>query len=180
MSDNSNKKAPPVYTTSNGCPVRNVYASQRIGANGPLLLQDHHLIDLLAHFDRERIPERVVHAKGSGAYGYFEVTDDVSDLTSADFLSKVGKRTRTFTRFSTVGGEKGSADAARDPRGFATKFYTDEGVVDWVYNNTPIFFIRNPSKFPSTLKSVTRKPISRMPPCSGTTCRRTRRPPIRL
>lgn len=148
----------PTYTTSNGCPVANPYASQRVGPNGPLLLQDHHLIDLLAHFDRERIPERVVHAKGSGAYGYFEVTDDVSDLTCADFLSKVGKKTKVFTRFSTVGGEKGSADAARDPRGFATKFYTDEGVIDWVYNNTPIFFIRNPSKFPLFIHTQKRNP----------------------
>jgi catalase len=113
---------------------------------------------MLAHFDRERIPERVVHAKGSGAYGYFEVTDDVSDLTCADFLSKVGKKTKVFTRFSTVGGEKGSADAARDPRGFATKFYTDEGVIDWVYNNTPIFFIRNPAKFPLFIHTQKRNP----------------------
>ncbi|KAA8897453.1 hypothetical protein TRICI_006724 [Trichomonascus ciferrii] len=148
----------PTYTTSNGCPVASPYAAQRVGPNGPLLLQDHHLIDMLAHFDRERIPERVVHAKGSGAYGYFEVTDDVSDLTCADFLSKVGKKTKVFTRFSTVGGEKGSADAARDPRGFATKFYTDEGVIDWVYNNTPIFFIRNPAKFPLFIHTQKRNP----------------------
>lgn len=148
----------PVYTTSNGCPVSNPLAAQRVGTNGPLLLQDFHLIDLLAHFDRERIPERVVHAKGSGAYGYFEVTDDVSDLTCADFLNKVGKRTRVFTRFSTVGGEKGSADAARDPRGFSTKFYTEEGNIDWVYNNTPVFFIRNPSKFPIFIHTQKRNP----------------------
>lgn len=157
MSGQNNKKS-QVYTTANGCPVASPYAAQRVGSNGPLLLQDHHLIDLLSHFDRERIPERVVHAKGSGAYGYFEVTDDVSDLTSADFLSKVGKRTKTFTRFSTVGGEKGSADAARDPRGFSTKFYTDEGNIDWVYNNTPIFFIRNPSKFPLFIHTQKRNP----------------------
>lgn len=149
---------PPIYTASNGCPVSNPYASQRVGTNGPLLLQDFHLIDLLAHFDRERIPERVVHAKGSGAYGYFQVTDDVSDLTCADFLNTVGKKTRVFTRFSTVGGEKGSADSARDPRGFATKFYTEEGNLDWVYNNTPIFFIRNPSKFPLFIHTQKRNP----------------------
>ena len=135
----SKKDEIPVYTTSNGCPVMDPYASQRIGKHGPLLLQDHHLIGLLAHFDRERTPERVVHAKGSGAHGYFEVTDDVSDLTTADFLSQVGKKTKTFTRFSTVGGEKGTPDAARDPRRFSTKFYTEEGVIDWVYNNTPGF-----------------------------------------
>lgn len=149
---------PPTYTTSNGCPVSTPYASQRVGTNGPLLLQDFHLIDLLAHFDRERIPERVVHAHGSGAFGYFQVTDDVSDLTCADFLSTVGKKTKTFTRFSTVGGEKGSADTARDPRGFSTKFYTDEGNIDWVYNNTPIFFIRNPSKFPLFIHTQKRNP----------------------
>lgn len=150
--------AAPTYTTSNGCPVKDPLASQRIGTNGPLLLQDFHLIDTLAHFDRERIPERVVHAKGSGAYGYFEVTDDVSDLTTANFLQKVGTKTRTFTRFSTVGGEKGSADAARDPRGFSTKFYTEEGNLDWVYNNTPVFFIRNPSKFPIFIHTQKRNP----------------------
>lgn len=149
---------PAPYSTTNGCPVFNPYASQQIGRPGPLLLQDHHLIDLLAHFDRERIPERVVHAKGSGAFGYFEVTDDVSDLTKAAFLNGVGKKTRTFTRFSTVGGELGSADAARDPRGFATKFYTEEGNIDWVYNNTPIFFIRNPSKFPLFIHTQKRNP----------------------
>ncbi|ANB14979.1 catalase A [Sugiyamaella lignohabitans] len=156
----SDKKSgpPPVYTTSNGCPVRDPNASIRVGQHGPLLLQDHHLIDLLAHFDRERIPERVVHAKGSGAYGHFEVTDDISDLVSSDFLNGVGKKTKTFTRFSTVGGEKGSPDSARDPRGFATKFYTEEGVIDWVYNNTPVFFIRNPSKFPTFIHTQKRNP----------------------
>ncbi|CAN6646724.1 peroxisomal catalase A [Trichomonascus vanleenenianus] len=153
----SDKKV-PVYTTANGCPVASPYASEQVGKPGPLLLQDHHLIDLLSHFDRERIPERVVHAKGSGAYGYFEVTDDVSDICCADFLSKIGKRTKTFTRFSTVGGEMGSADAARDPRGFSTKFYTEEGNLDWVYNNTPIFFIRNPSKFPLFIHTQKRNP----------------------
>ncbi|PRT55898.1 Peroxisomal catalase [Wickerhamiella sorbophila] len=146
------------YSTSNGCPVFNPYASQMIGTPGPLLLQDTHLIDLIAHFDRERIPERVVHAKGAGAFGEFVVTDDVTDLTCADFLSTVGKKTKTFTRFSTVGGESGSADTARDPRGFATKFYTDEGIIDWVYNNTPVFFIRNPSKFPLFIHTQKRNP----------------------
>jgi catalase len=116
------------------------------------------MIDLLAHFDRERIPERVVHAKGSGAYGHFEVTDDISDLVSSDFLNDIGKKTKVFTRFSTVGGEKGSADTARDPRGFATKFYTEEGVIDWVFNNTPVFFIRNPVKFPTFIHTQKRHP----------------------
>lgn len=108
----------PVYTTSNGCPVENPSSWQRLGPKpGPLLLQDFHLIDLLAHFDRERIPERVVHAKGAGAYGEFEVTHDISDICSIDMLNGVGKKTPLVTRFSTVGGEKGSADSARDPRG---------------------------------------------------------------
>ncbi|KAH0614640.1 uncharacterized protein H6S33_000276 [Morchella sextelata] len=148
----------PVYTTSNGCPVMNPQASQRVGENGPLLLQDFHLIDLLAHFDRERIPERVVHAKGAGAYGEFEVTDDITDLTSADMFNKVGKKTKALARFSTVGGEKGSADSARDPRGFSVKFYTEEGNYDWVFNNTPIFFLRDPAKFPVFIHTQKRHP----------------------
>ncbi|KAI1906829.1 catalase A [Ophidiomyces ophidiicola] len=148
----------PVYTTSQGCPVMDPESSQRIGENGPLLIQDFHLIDLLAHFDRERIPERVVHAKGAGAYGEFEVTDDISDITTIDMLKGVGKKTKLITRFSTVGGEKGSADSARDPRGFAMKFYTEEGNWDWVFNNTPIFFLRDPSKFPIFIHTQKRNP----------------------
>ncbi|KAK9460442.1 catalase-like domain-containing protein [Lipomyces oligophaga] len=154
ISDSDNA---PTYTASNGCPVFNPRASQRVGTDGPLLLQDFHLIDLLAHFDRERIPERVVHAKGAGAYGVFEVTDDISDLTSAKFLQK-GAKSTTFTRFSTVGGEKASPDTARDPRGFATKIYTDDGIVDWVFNNTPVFFLRDPSKFPMFIHTQKRNP----------------------
>ncbi|KAJ1920792.1 catalase A [Mycoemilia scoparia] len=145
-------------TTSNGNPVDHNQTSQSAGEAGPLLLQDFHLIDKLAHFDRERIPERVVHAKGAGAHGYFEVTHDLSHLTCAKFLSKVGKRTPVFTRFSTVGGEMGSADTARDPRGFAVKFYTEEGNWDMVGNNTPIFFIRDPSKFPDFIHTQKRNP----------------------
>ncbi|KAJ5739206.1 hypothetical protein N7533_011990 [Penicillium manginii] len=156
----------PVYTASNGCPVHIPYlsrvmdpqAAQRVGANGPLLLQDFHLIDLLAHFDRERIPERVVHAKGAGAYGEFEVTDDISDITIVDMLKEVGKKTNLLTRFSTVGGEKGSPDSARDPRGFAIKFYTEEGNWDWVFNNTPVFFLRDPAKFPVFIHTQKRNP----------------------
>jgi catalase len=100
----------------------------------------------------------VVHAKGAGAYGEFEVTDDISDLTSAAVFSNVGKKTRTLVRFSTVGGEKGSPDSARDPRGFAIKFYTEEGNHDWVFNNTPIFFLRDPSKFPVFIHTQKRNP----------------------
>ncbi|KAL2057745.1 hypothetical protein ABVK25_002129 [Lepraria finkii] len=148
----------PTYTTSNGCPVQDPESSQRVGQNGPLLLQDFHLIDLLAHFDRERIPERVVHAKGAGAYGEFEVTHDISDLTSVDMLNDVGKKTKCIARFSTVGGEKGSPDSARDPRGFSVKFYTEEGNWDWVFNNTPVFFLRDPSKFPIFIHTQKRNP----------------------
>ncbi|VDB95626.1 unnamed protein product [Peniophora sp. CBMAI 1063] len=146
------------YTTSNGAPVREPYAAQRVGFNGPLLLQDFHHIDLLAHFDRERIPERVVHAKGAGAHGYFEVTHDISDLTCAKLFSKVGTKARTTVRFSTVGGESGSADTARDPRGFAIKIRTEEGNLDWVFNNTPVFFIRDPAKFPHFIHTQKRDP----------------------
>ncbi|CAI5757436.1 unnamed protein product [Candida verbasci] len=149
----------PTYTNSNGQPITpDAFATQRIGQHGPLLLQDFNLIDSLAHFDRERIPERVVHAKGSGAFGVFEVTDDITDVCSAKFLDTIGKKTRIFTRFSTVGGESGSADTARDPRGFATKFYTEEGNLDLVYNNTPVFFIRDPSKFPHFIHTQKRNP----------------------
>ncbi|KAI8089361.1 catalase [Halteromyces radiatus] len=147
-----------ILTTSNGNPVENNQTSQTAGQWGPVLLQDFHLIDKLAHFDRERIPERVVHAKGAGAHGYFEVTHDVTNLTKAKFLSHIGKRTPVFTRFSTVGGEKGSADTARDPRGFAVKFYTEEGNWDMVGNNTPVFFIRDPSKFPDFIHTQKRNP----------------------
>ncbi|GMM31635.1 catalase T [Martiniozyma asiatica (nom. inval.)] len=160
----------PVYTTTSGCPVSDAFSSQRIPIKsdgfsykppiGPLLMQDFKLIDSLAHFDRERIPERVVHAKGSGAFGYFEVTDDISDICSAAFLNKIGKKTKILTRFSTVGGEKGSADSARDPRGFATKFYTEEGNLDLVYNNTPIFFIRDPTKFAHFIHTQKRNPAT--------------------
>ncbi|KKA29778.1 hypothetical protein TD95_005170 [Thielaviopsis punctulata] len=148
----------PVFTTSNGCPVKTPEGYQRIGQSGPLLLQDFNLIDLLAHFDRERIPERVVHAKGSGAYGEFEVTDDISDITTIDMLKTVGKKTPLIARFSTVGGEKGSADTVRDPRGFSLKFYTEQGNWDWVYNNTPVFFIRDPAKFPIFIHTQKRNP----------------------
>ncbi|KAF6760383.1 catalase [Ephemerocybe angulata] len=147
-----------VYTTSNGAPVSEPYAAQRAGVNGPLLLQDFHHIDLLAHFDRERIPERVVHAKGAGAHGYFEVTHDLSDVTDQSLFKQVGKKVRATVRFSTVGGESGSADTARDPRGFAIKLRTDEGNWDWVFNNTPVFFIRDPAKFPHFIHTQKRDP----------------------
>ncbi|NJB68879.1 catalase [Desulfobaculum xiamenense] len=145
-------------TTAFGIPVGNDLNSMTAGPRGPVLMQDMHLLEKLAHFDRERIPERVVHAKGAGAYGHFEVTADVTRYTKAAFLSKVGKKTEVFARFSTVGGEKGSADAERDPRGFAVKFYTEEGNYDFVGNNTPVFFIRDPLKFPDFIHTQKRHP----------------------
>jgi catalase len=132
--------------------------SLTIGERGPILLQDTNFIEHLSHFDRERIPERVVHAKGAGAFGYFEVTHDISKYCKAKIFEKVGKKTPWAVRFSTVGGESGSADSARDPRGFANKFYTEEGNWDLVGNNTPIFFIRDPILFPSFIHTQKRNP----------------------
>lgn len=123
-----------------------------------MALQDYHLIEKLAHFNRERIPERVVHAKGSGAYGTFTVTHDITRFTKAAIFGKIGKKTEAFLRFSTVAGEKGSADTERDPRGFALKFYTEEGNWDIVGNNTPVFFERDPLKFPDFIHSQKRDP----------------------
>lgn len=151
-------KKKQAMTTAFGAPVGDDLNSQTAGPRGPVLMQDMHLIEKLAHFDRERIPERVVHAKGAGAYGYFEVTADVTQYTKAAFLSSIGKKTDVFVRFSTVGGEKGSADAERDPRGFAIKFYTEEGNYDMAGNNTPVFFIRDPLKFPDFIHTQKRHP----------------------
>ena len=145
-------------TTSWGAPISDTQNSLTSGEYGPILIQDNHLIDKLANFDRERIPERVVHAKGAGAHGYFEVTNDVTKYCKANFLNKVGKKTPVFTRFSTVGGEKGSADTERDPRGFAVKFYTEEGNWDMVGNNTPVFFLRDPLQFPDFIHTQKRNP----------------------
>jgi catalase len=147
-------------TNNFGKPVENDQHSITVGIPGPTILEDIHLAEKLAHFNRERIPERVVHAKGAGAGGYFEVTNDVTKYTRAAFLSSVGKRTEVFVRFSTVGGEKGSADTARDPRGFAVKFYTEEGNFDLVGNNTPVFFIRDVIKFPDFIHTQKRNPAT--------------------
>ena len=144
------------FTTAQGAPVSNDNQSMSTGIPGQTLIQDVQLLDKLAHFDRERIPERVVHAKGGGALGTFTVTHDVTEFTAAKFLSKVGKKTDVIARFSTVGGERGSADTERDPREFAIKFYTEDGNYDLVGNNTPIFFIRNAIKFPDFIHTQKR------------------------
>ncbi|WP_460417997.1 catalase [Pseudomonas sp. microsymbiont 2] len=151
-----------ILTTASGAPVADNQNSRSAGPRGPLLLDDFHLIEKLAHFNRENIPERRVHAKGSGAYGTFTVTRDISGYTSAKLFDAIGKRTETFLRFSTVGGERGSADTERDPRGFAVKFYTEEGNWDIVGNNTPVFFIRDPLKFPDFIHTQKRHPQSNL------------------
>jgi len=145
-------------TTGSGAPYFEHQDSQTVGSRGPVLLQDFILQENLAHFVRERIPERVVHAKGSGAYGIFTVTNDISKYTKAKLFSKVGNSCRMFARFSTVGGERGSADTARDPRGFALKFYTEDGNWDLVGNNTPVFFIKDAKKFPDFIHTQKRLP----------------------
>ncbi len=148
----------PVTTTDAGIPAPSDEHSLSVGPDGPILLQDHYLIQKMAQFNRERVPERVVHAKGGGAHGFFEVTEDVTAWTKAAFLGKKGRRTPMFVRFSTVAGELGSADTVRDPRGFAMKFYTEEGNYDLVGNNTPVFFIRDASKFSDFIHSQKRMP----------------------
>ncbi len=145
-------------TNSAGIPYFDHQDSQTVGARGPVLLQDFILQENLAHFVRERIPERIVHAKGTGAYGTFTVTHDISKYTKAKLFSKVGNSCKMFARFSTVGGEKGSADTERDPRGFALKFYTEDGNWDLVGNNTPVFFIKDAKKFPDFIHTQKRVP----------------------
>ena len=143
-------------------PVDDNQNSITAGERGPIILSDLHLIDKLAKFDRERIPERVVHAVGAGGFGYFEVTHDMSKYTKAKFLNGIGKRTPICVRFSTTLGERGIADTDRDPRGFAIKTYTEEGIYDFVGNNTPFFFIRDPIKFPDVIHSRKRNPVTNL------------------
>jgi catalase len=145
-------------TTTAGIPVSDNQNSLTAGQRGPTLLQDHVLLEKLAHFNRERIPERVVHAKAAGAHGTFTVTKDITKYTKAKIFSEIGKSTPMFGRFSTVAGEKGSADTVRDVRGFALKFYTEEGNWDLVGNNTPVFFIRDAMKFPDFIHTQKRVP----------------------
>ncbi|MBS0221819.1 MAG: catalase [Proteobacteria bacterium] len=149
-------------TTAAGAPVVDNQNSMSAGRRGPLLLQDVWLLEKLAHFDREVIPERRMHAKGSGAYGTFTVTHDITKYTRAKIFSAVGKKTDLFARFTTVAGERGAADAERDIRGFAIKFYTEEGNWDLVGNNTPVFFLRDPLKFPDLNHAVKRDPRTNM------------------
>ncbi len=150
---------PRKLTTASGRPVGDNQNSLTVGPRGPVVFEDYQLFEKMAHFNRERIPERVVHAKGSGAYGYFICNNaGMPRYTTARLFSAVGKRTPVFLRFSTVGGEKGSADTERDPRGFAVKFYTEEGNWDMVGNNTPIFFIRDPLKFGDFIHTQKRDP----------------------
>jgi catalase len=154
--ENKKKK----LTTASGIPYVENENSMTVGPRGPILLQDFILHEKMAHFNRERIPERVVHAKGSGAYGTFTVTHDISKYTRAKIFNTIGKQTRVFARFSTVGGEKGSADTERDPRGFAIKFYTEEGNWDLVGNNTPVFFVKDPKKFSDFIHTQKRDPYT--------------------
>jgi catalase len=154
-------------TTNQGVPVADNQNSLTVGERGPVLLQDVQFIEKMAHFDRERVPERVVHAKGAGAHGYFQVYRNMSPYTKAKFLQNPDKKTPVFVRFSTVTGGRGSADTVRDPRGFAVKFYTEEGNYDLVGNNLPVFFIRDAIKFPDMVHAFKGAPDSNMPSASS-------------
>ncbi|TDW51432.1 catalase [Flavobacterium sp. 270] len=158
-SDGTNK----VLTTNQGVSINDDNNSLKAGERGPSLLEDFILREKITHFDHERIPERVVHARGSGAHGFFEVTNPIPELTKAGFLQEVGQKTPVFTRFSTVAGSRGSTDLARDVRGFAVKFYTQEGIYDLVGNNIPVFFIQDASKFPDLVHAVKPEPHNEMP-----------------
>ncbi|MGM8212442.1 catalase [Virgibacillus sp. W0430] len=157
--EKNNKKK---LTTAAGAPVSSYQNSMTAGPRGPMLLQDVWFLEKLAHFDREVIPERRMHAKGSAAYGTFTVTNDITKYTKAKLFSKIGKQTDLFMRFSTVAGERGAADAERDIRGFAMRFYTEEGNWDLVGNNTPVFFLRDPLLFPDLNHAVKRDPRTNM------------------
>ncbi|MGH8919047.1 MAG: catalase, partial [Actinomycetes bacterium] len=153
---------PPTTTTDSGIAAPSDEHSLTVGPGGPTVLHDHYTIQKMQHFNRERVPERVVHAKGTGAHGFFETTEDATWFTKASIFAEVGKRTPMFARFSTVAGELGFPDTVRDPRGFALKFYTDEGNWDMVGNNTPVFFVRDTSKFSDFIHSQKRLPDTGM------------------
>lgn len=159
MENNTSSKK---LTTASGRPYVENENTMSVGNRGPLLLQDYILHEKMAHFNRERIPERVVHAKGSGAFGTLTITNDITKYTKAKIFSKVGNQCRMLLRFSTVGGEKGSADTERDPRGFAMKFYTEDGNWDLVGNNTPVFFIKDAKKFSDFIHTQKREPKSNL------------------
>src|SRR5579871_4255318 len=148
----------PVLTTQLGVPISDDQNTLRVGERGPALLEDMHFREKLFHFDHERIPERVVHARGYGANGFFETYESLADVTAADIFQRAGERTPVFVRFSTVAGNKGSFDLARDVRGFAVKFYTKQGNWDLVGNNIPVFFIQDAIKFPDVIHSVKQEP----------------------
>ncbi len=148
----------PVLTTNQGVPIADNQNSLHACARGPTLLEDFILREKITHFDHERIPERIVHARGSGAHGHFELTRSLSKYTTAALLTETGKRTPVFARFSTVAGGAGSVDTPRDVRGFAVKFYTEEGNFDLVGNNIPVFFIQDAIKFPDLIHAVKMEP----------------------
>jgi len=148
----------PRLTTAQGTPISDDQNSLKVGERGPTLLNDFVMREKVFHFDHERIPERVVHARGYGAHGYFETFEPLADLTRADLFQRCGQRTPVFVRFSTVAGNKGSADLARDVRGFAVKFYTQEGNWDLVGNNIPVFFVQDAMKFPDLVHAVKDEP----------------------
>jgi catalase len=156
------KDKKPKLTRQTGAPVGDNQNAQTAGPRGPMLMQDAWFLEKMANFDREVIPERRMHAKGSGAFGTFTVTHDIREYSKAQIFSQVGQKTDMFARFSTVAGERGAADAERDIRGFALKFYTDEGIWDLVGNNTPVFFFRDPMKFPDLNHAVKRDPKTNM------------------
>jgi catalase len=162
MQMGNNEKLVPRLTTNSGAPVDDNQNSISAGPRGPVLLQDYWLLEKLANFNRERIPERIVHAKGSAAHGILTITNDISKYSKAAVFNRVGKQVRAFLRFSTVAGERGAADAERDVRGFALKFYTEEGNWDLVGNNTPVFFVRDPLKFPDFIHTQKRDPETNM------------------
>src|SRR6185503_2828964 len=153
----------PELTTDQGVPIPHTDDSLKAGPRGPTLLEDFHLREKITRFDHERIPERVVHARGSGAHGFFQVYESLEDVTAADFLCDPGTRTPVFVRFSTVVGSRGSTDLARDVRGFATKFYTRQGNFDLVGNNMPVFFIQDGLKFPDIIHAVKPEAHHEMP-----------------
>ena len=180
MTDVSDQTVPSL-TTRQGHPVYDNQNQRTVGARGPATLENYHFIEKISHFDRERIPERVVHARGATAFGFFEATgtcgdQPISALTRAKLFQEKGKRTEVAVRFSTVAGGRDSSEAARDPRGFAVKFYTEDGNWDMVGNNLGVFFIRDAIKFPtsSTPRSPTRSPSARRPTGSSTSSRRAR------